>query len=148
MQHTCHKQWYKHSPIPSIIDGNITITWDLKIVVDKKLEHNCLDIVVIDKDTCTTQIIGIVVPFDTNVVDKTAEKITKYRDLEIALKKNWDVKKIQTISIVVGSFGTVCTSFWHYLSKVSTFIRPELVQKTAVLGTAHMLRHVLIDLTN
>eukprot|EP00957_Ditylum_brightwellii_P039248 2969401-Ditylum_brightwellii.AAC.1 len=71
------------------------------MVVDKKLEHNCPDIVVIDKDVCTTQIIGIAVTFNTNVVDKTVEQSIKYRDLEIALKKNWDVKKIQTILIVV-----------------------------------------------
>eukprot|EP00957_Ditylum_brightwellii_P104599 7970200-Ditylum_brightwellii.AAC.1 len=25
------KQWYKHSPITSVMDGNITITWDLKM---------------------------------------------------------------------------------------------------------------------
>ena len=51
------------------------------------MEHNHLDIVVVDKDVRTTQIIDITVPFDTNVVDKTAEKITKYHDLEIAIKK-------------------------------------------------------------
>eukprot|EP00957_Ditylum_brightwellii_P063903 4848288-Ditylum_brightwellii.AAC.1 len=34
------KQWYRHSLIPSAIYGNSTIIWDLKMVVDKRLEHN------------------------------------------------------------------------------------------------------------
>eukprot|EP00957_Ditylum_brightwellii_P023209 1751349-Ditylum_brightwellii.AAC.1 len=55
-------QHHKHSPIPSVVDGNITITWDLKMVVDKKLEHNCPDIVAIDKEEHTAQIINIVNP--------------------------------------------------------------------------------------
>eukprot|EP00957_Ditylum_brightwellii_P203453 15334676-Ditylum_brightwellii.AAC.1 len=44
--------------------------------VDKQLEHNCPDIIVIDKEGHTAQIIDITVPFDTNIVDKTTEKIT------------------------------------------------------------------------
>eukprot|EP00957_Ditylum_brightwellii_P140625 10713050-Ditylum_brightwellii.AAC.1 len=71
------------------------------MLVEKKLECNHPDIAVIDKEVCTAQIIDIVVPFNTNLVDKTAEKITKYCDLEIALKKNWDAKKMQTIPIVI-----------------------------------------------
>jgi hypothetical protein len=138
-------QWWKHVPIASVIDGDTTITWDLKIITDKSLEHNRPDIVLHNKKEGWAQILDIAVPYDTNVVSKTAEKITKYRDLEILLKQNWEVRKIQTIPIIVGTFGTVCKNFTYYLKQVSPHIRPDVVQKNTVLGTAHVLRHVLTD---
>eukprot|EP00957_Ditylum_brightwellii_P057355 4349336-Ditylum_brightwellii.AAC.1 len=52
-------QWYRHSPTPSVIDGKTTITWDLKMVVDKVLEHNWPNIVILDRASKTSQIIDI-----------------------------------------------------------------------------------------
>eukprot|EP00957_Ditylum_brightwellii_P167362 12741213-Ditylum_brightwellii.AAC.1 len=42
-------QWWKHVPIASVLDGDTTITWDLKIITDKSLEHNRPDIVLYNK---------------------------------------------------------------------------------------------------
>eukprot|EP00957_Ditylum_brightwellii_P110947 8461435-Ditylum_brightwellii.AAC.1 len=75
------------------------------MVVDKVLEHNQHSIVILDRASKTAQIIDITVPYDTDVVSKTEEKMMKYRDLEIVLKKNWRAWKIQTIPIVVVAFG-------------------------------------------
>eukprot|EP00957_Ditylum_brightwellii_P202339 15329733-Ditylum_brightwellii.AAC.1 len=33
-------QWWKHRPIASILDGDTTTTWDLKIVTNKSLKHH------------------------------------------------------------------------------------------------------------
>eukprot|EP00957_Ditylum_brightwellii_P204345 15338827-Ditylum_brightwellii.AAC.1 len=30
-----HAQWWKYEPIASILDGDTTITWDLKIITNK-----------------------------------------------------------------------------------------------------------------
>eukprot|EP00957_Ditylum_brightwellii_P093279 7103558-Ditylum_brightwellii.AAC.1 len=122
-------QWYKHSPTPSVIGSKTIITWDLKMVVDKALECNQPNIAILDRVSMTAQIIDIAVPYDTNVVSKTAEKITKYRDIEIALKKNWKVWKIQTIPIVIGVFCSICKNFAYYLQQVSKYICPDVVQK-------------------
>eukprot|EP00957_Ditylum_brightwellii_P132738 10121941-Ditylum_brightwellii.AAC.1 len=138
-------QWWNHVPIASVINGDTTITWDLKIITDKSLKHNRPDIVLHNKKEGWAQILDIAVLYDTTVVSKTAEKITKYRDLEISSKQNWEVCKIQTIPIVIGTFGTVCKNFIYYLKKVSPHNRPDVVQKTAVLGTVYVLRHVLTD---
>eukprot|EP00957_Ditylum_brightwellii_P070446 5352408-Ditylum_brightwellii.AAC.1 len=43
------KQWNQHLPTPSIIDSNITIIWDLKMVVDVVVEHNLPDIVIVGR---------------------------------------------------------------------------------------------------
>eukprot|EP00957_Ditylum_brightwellii_P182143 13877680-Ditylum_brightwellii.AAC.1 len=141
-------QWLKHSHTPSVITSETTITWDLKMVVDKLLEHNWSNIVILDRASKTAQIIDINVPYDTNVVSKTAEKIKKYRDLDIALKKNWKAGKIQTIPIVVGVFGSICKISLYYLQQVSKHIYSDVVQKTAVLRTTHMIHHILTDSVN
>eukprot|EP00957_Ditylum_brightwellii_P053672 4066536-Ditylum_brightwellii.AAC.1 len=92
-----HLQWYKHSPTPSVIDDNTTITWDLMMVVDKALEHNWPNIVILDKVNETAKIIDIAVLYDTNMIQNIPDFI---------------------------------------------------VQQTAVLGTAHVIYHMLTDSVN
>eukprot|EP00957_Ditylum_brightwellii_P009425 712233-Ditylum_brightwellii.AAC.1 len=55
------KQWYKHSPVLLVIDGNYTVTWSINIVVNKSLNHNRPDIVNPDIENSVTNIIDIVV---------------------------------------------------------------------------------------
>ena len=77
-----------------------------------------------------------------------AEKITKYRDLEIEIQKGWNLKKIKTIPIVIGALGTVCKGINDYLKTISPNIEFRIVQKTALLGTAYILRNFLTPLKN
>ena len=49
------------------------------------------------------------VPYDMNIVLKTAEKLVKYKDLEIEIQKCWNLKEISTVPVVVGALGTVST---------------------------------------
>eukprot|EP00957_Ditylum_brightwellii_P072619 5518107-Ditylum_brightwellii.AAC.1 len=37
-------QWWKHVPIASVLDGDTSIIWDLKIITNKSLKHNRPDI--------------------------------------------------------------------------------------------------------
>eukprot|EP00957_Ditylum_brightwellii_P025099 1899765-Ditylum_brightwellii.AAC.1 len=72
----------------------------------QRLEQNWPNITVIDSTTQIAPNVNIAVSYNTGVVDKTAEKITKYYDLEIAFKKNWSVKQVNTIQIVIDAFST------------------------------------------
>ena len=87
--------------------------------------------------------IDVSVPNDNNIIAKTAEKLMKYRDLEIEIKKCWGLKKVETIPIIMGALGTVSTSHKKFLTEISSKIEFKMVQKTALLGTANILRHVL-----
>ena len=78
-----------------------------------------------------------------NIVLKTAEKLVKYKDLEIEIQKCWNLKEISTVPVVVGALGTVSTDHKQYLKTLSKHINPNVVQKTAMLGTANILRGVL-----
>ena len=83
------------------------------------------------------------VPQDYNVVSVTAGKITKYKDLLIELKKCWNLKEAKIVPIVIGALGTVCNSFATHLASISSEAMPHMVQKTALLGTAHIVRNFL-----
>ena len=52
-------------------------------------------------------------------------------------------KEISTVPVVVGALGTVSTDHTQYLKILSKNINPNIVQKTAILGTANILRSVL-----
>ena len=87
-------QWYKFEP-PSVIENeNYKLLWDFPIQTDKELKHNKPDIIIIDKSNKTVQIIDIAIPSDYNVVSKRNEKITKYIDLSIEIKRMWSMETL------------------------------------------------------
>eukprot|EP00957_Ditylum_brightwellii_P127649 9735035-Ditylum_brightwellii.AAC.1 len=56
---------------------------------------------------------------DINMVSAAAKKHQKYCDLEIAMKKQYKLCKIQTVPIMIGALGTLCQNFDTNLAKVS-----------------------------
>ena len=53
------------------------------------------------------------------------------------------MNKVEVIPIVVGALGVVTKKIQKWLSKIGVEIRTELLQKTALFGTARILRRVL-----
>ena len=74
---------------------------------------------------------------------KEAEKILKYEDLTIEIQRMWNVKT-KVIPVIVGATGTVSKSFRKYVSNTPGKHEVKELHKTAILGTAHILRRVLI----
>ena len=79
---------------------------------------------------------------DRNVTKKEAEKILKYEDLTIEIQRMWNVKT-KVIPVIIGATGTVSKSFRKYVSNIPGRHEVKQLQKTAILGTAHILRKVL-----
>ena len=117
--------------------------WDSYLLTDRKVAHNCPDIVIHNTNTRSCIIIDVAIPVCQNVMRKTAEKITKYRDLEIELQKCWNLKEVQTIPVVIGALGTVLCGIGRYLRIISPHVKFDVCQRTALLGTAHILRNFL-----
>jgi len=69
------------------------------------------------------------------------KKILKYKDLTIEIQRMWNVKT-KVISVIVGATGTISKSFRKYVSNIPGNHEVKKLQKTAILGTAHMLRKV------
>ena len=70
------------------------------------------------------------------------EKILKYKDLTIEIQRMWNVKT-RVIPVIIGATGTISKSFRKYVSDVPGNHDVKELQKTAILGTAHILREVL-----
>ena len=77
------------------------------------------------------------------MIKKEAEKILKYKDLTIEIQRMWNVKT-NVIPVIIGATGTISKSFRKYLSNVPGKHEIKELQKTAILGTAHILRKVLM----
>ena len=86
-------------------------------------------------------LIDVAISRDRNVIKKETEKILKYKDLTIEIQLMWNVK-INVIAVIIGVTGTISKSFRKYMSNISGQHEVEEVQKTAILGTAHILRKV------
>jgi len=87
-------------------------------------------------------IIDVAIPGDRNVIKKEAEKILKYKDLTIKMQRMWNVKT-RVIPVIIGATGTISKSFRKYVSDIPGNHGVEELQKTAILGTAHIFRKVL-----
>eukprot|EP00957_Ditylum_brightwellii_P045472 3447049-Ditylum_brightwellii.AAC.1 len=79
------------------------------------------------------------------MITAAVTKHKKYQDLEIAMKKQYKLGKIQTVPIVIGVLGTLCQNFDTNVAKVSLRACMIMIQKEVLLGTSHILRHVLTD---
>jgi len=76
------------------------------------------------------------------VIKKEAEKILKYKDLTIEIQCMWNVKT-KVIPVIIGATGTIPKAFRKYESNIPGNHEVKKLQKTAILGTAHILRKVL-----
>ena len=115
----------------------------MEIITDKRVKCNRPDIVIYDENLRKCTLIDVAVPTCTNVVKKVAEKLCKYKDLEIEIQKLWNLKEVKTVPIVVGALGTTVNGLSKYIEQISENVNFRTIQKTALLGSAHILRNVL-----
>ena len=88
-------------------------------------------------------LIDVTISGDRNVIIKETEKILKYKDLTIEIQRMWNVKT-KVIAVIIGATGNISKSFRKYVSNISGKHEVKELQKTAILGTAHLLRKVLV----
>ena len=98
--------------------------------------------VVIDKQQRECKIINIAVATDQNIKVKKLEKITKYQDLGLQMKRLWDVKTT-VIPIMVGALEAVSEELENQLETVGVAIVIIYLQNTVLLETAFILKKVL-----
>ena len=109
---------------------------------DRIITNNKPDIINRDNEKGTCMLIDVASPGDTNVIKKEAEKILKYKDLTIEIERMWNVKT-RVIPVIIGTTGTISKSFRKYVSDIPGNHDFKELQKTALLGTAHIFRKVL-----
>jgi len=117
--------------------------WNQKIQTDRSIPNNKPDIAIRDNEKGTCMLIDVAISGDRNVIKKEAEKILKYKDLTREIQRMWNVKT-KVIPVIIGATGTISKSFRKYVSNIPGKHEVKELQKTAILGTAHILRKVLM----
>ena len=74
------------------------------------------------------------------MIDKEFEKLEKNQLLKDEIAKVWRMRKVIVVSVVVGVPWS-CIS--EYMKRIGVIVRLEVIQITALLRTAKILRKVL-----
>ena len=53
------------------------------------------------------------------------------------------MRKVIVIPVVIGAPGAVSVNFKEYMKRIGVYVKLEVIQKTALLATAKILRKVL-----
>ena len=77
------------------------------------------------------------------MIKTEAEKILKYKDLVIEIRRMWNVKA-KVIPVIIGATGTISKTLRQYLGKVPGKRGIKELQKEAILCAAHRLWKVLV----
>jgi hypothetical protein len=112
------------------------------VQTDRTIPSNKPDIIIRDNENRTCILIDIAISGDRNVIKIETEKILKYKDLTIEIQRMWNVKT-RVIPVIIGATGTISKSFRKYVSDIPGKHGAKELQKTAILGTAHMFWKVL-----
>ena len=77
-----------------------------------------------------------------NTSVNVAEKLSKYKNLEIEIIKVWGMKT-QIVPVAIGALGVVKKGIEKQIGKIMGNINVTELQKIALLGSAHILRKVV-----
>jgi hypothetical protein len=88
-------------------------------------------------------LIDVAISGDRNVIKKEAKNILIYKDLTIKIQRMWNVKT-RVIPVKIGATGTISKSFRKYVSSIPGNHEVRELQKTTILGTAHLLWKVIM----
>ena len=82
-------------------------------------------------------------PWDHRVYEKESAKIEKCQDLKMEIRKLWAMRRVEVVPVVVGALGAVTKRLNTWLDKLGISMNTDLLEKTALLEAARILRKVL-----
>ena len=135
----CSDKWYEHSPKSVEENEEVKLLWDFTIQTDREIHHRRPDIVIQKKKAKETIIVDIAVPGDSNILQKETEKCKKYQDLAREIQRIWK-SRTKVVPVVVGALGSVSKKLVGHLEQLGIKNRTRTMQKSALLGSVHILR--------
>jgi hypothetical protein len=129
-------------PKPVYEDGDVTVLWNHAVHTDREVTANRPDIIIKTKKEKTCTLIDVAIPADRNVAQKEAEKKLQYKSLGIEIQRMWNLK-CTIIPVIIGAAGIVTKNLRKNLEAIPGKHLIDSLQKTAVLGTSHIIRKVL-----
>jgi hypothetical protein len=120
----------------------IIIIMNQAVHTDREVTANRPDITIKTQKEKACTLIDVAIPADRNVVQTEAEKKLKHKSLCIEIQRMWNLK-CTIIPVIIGATGIVARSLGKNLEAVPGKHSIVSVQKTAILGTSHIIRKVL-----
>jgi hypothetical protein len=127
-------------PKPVYEEGIVTVLWNQAVHTDREVTTNTPDIIIKNNKEKTCTLIDVAIPADRNVVQK--EKKLKYKSLCTEIQQMWNLK-CTIVPVIIGATGIVTRSVRKNLETVPGKHSIDSIQKTAILGTSHIIRKVL-----
>jgi hypothetical protein len=112
------------------------------VQTDRTIHNNKPNIIIRDNEKGTCMLTDVAISEDRNVIKKETEKILKYKDLTIEIHRMRNVKT-RVIPVVIGATGSISKSFRKHVSNIRGHYDVKELQKTAILGTAHIVKHAI-----
>ena len=70
------------------------------------------------------------------------EKVEKYQDLKREIGRLWKLRMVEVVHVVTGAPGSVTKKLDRWIEKLGIRYNVGVMQKTALLGNASILRKV------
>ena len=137
------EKWYEHIPEEAVENEEVKVLWDISVQCDNVIEARRADIILIEKKEWKGIIIDIAVAADVRVGEKEREKLEKYQDLKREIGRLWRLKMVDVVPVVIGALGRITKEFDGWIEKLRIRKDVGVMQKTALFGTARILRKVL-----
>ena len=128
-------------PKPVYEEGDVTVLWNQAAHTDTEVTANKLDIIIKNKKEKTCTLIDVAILADRNV-QKEAEKKLKYKSLCVEIQRMWNLK-CAIIPVIIEATGVVTRTLQKNVEAVPLRHSTDSLQKTAILGTSHIIRKVL-----
>jgi len=114
------------------------VLWNQTVHTDREVTANRPDVIIKNKKEKTYTLL----PADSNVVQKEAEKTLKYKSLGIEIQRMSNLK-CTIVPVIIGATGIVTKRLRKNLEDIPGKQTIDSLQKTAILGTSHIIRKVL-----
>ena len=117
--------------------------WNIPLTTTNKVECNCPDVLVWEKESKLSHVIEISIPLDFNTSNRQIVKMDKYMPLVSKMQQMYQNYKFQIIPVIIGCLGAIPKSLVRNLKKLG-FDEPKQVtrrlQKTALLGSLKIMK--------
>lgn len=136
--------YYKYVPETILDSKDIKIYWDRTIITDKTIHFNRPDITLLNKIDKTVYLIDIAVCNTHNLLATHTEKMSKYTDLAIEIKTQWQVSTVKTVPVILSTTGVIPKTLHTGLKTLNMHPSSyKLLQKATILNTCRIVRKFL-----
>jgi hypothetical protein len=135
-------RWYTHPPKPLYEPEDVIVLWTQGVHTGREFTANRPYVIIKSKKEKICTLIDVAIPADRNVAQKEAEKKLKYKSLCTDIQRIWNMK-CMIIPVIVGATGIVTRSLKKNFEAIPGKHSIDSLQKTAILGTSHIIWKVL-----